>query len=74
MPQLLTRTRKTRKPQDFKAPSLARWATDTVERVGDGMHRYLLTFLDLVSCLGFAVALPAQTSRYIACAPPIIGL
>jgi len=40
------------------------WAVDTIERVRDGIRRYVLTVVDPVSRIAFAVALPGKGARY----------
>ncbi|MEW6695209.1 MAG: DDE-type integrase/transposase/recombinase [Pseudomonadota bacterium] len=58
--------RKARKPQDLKAAPLTLWAVDTIERIRDGVRRYVLTAIDPVSATAFAVALPSQHARHSA--------
>jgi Transposase and inactivated derivatives, IS30 family len=41
-------------------------ACDTIERIRDGMRRYLVTFIDPVSHLAFAMGLPSKHARYTA--------
>ncbi|WP_284155515.1 helix-turn-helix domain-containing protein [Sulfuricystis multivorans] len=58
--------RKARKPQDLKPAPLTLWAVDTIERVRDGIRRYVLTAIAPVSATAFAVALPSKHARYSA--------
>lgn len=63
-PKPVRRTPKPRKPKALQAAPMHLWAADTIERVRDGVRRYLLTFLDPVSRIGLAVALPTKASRH----------
>jgi transposase InsO family protein len=59
------------KPRKPKAVTTVPWqclAVDTIERVRDGLRRYLLTFIDPASRFAFAVALPGKASRYTSAA------
>ena len=38
------------------------WAVDTIERICDGMRRYVISFLDPCSRIALAVALPTKSS------------
>ena len=58
--------RKARKPKDLKPPPLTLWAVDTIERVREGIRRYVLTAIDPVSATAFAVALPSKHARHTA--------
>jgi len=62
----LRRTKKLRKPRGFKAEALEFWAVDLVERVRDGMRRYVLTMVDPLSRVAFAVAVPGKRAKYTA--------
>ncbi|HEX16585.1 MAG TPA: hypothetical protein ENF44_05635 [Deltaproteobacteria bacterium] len=42
------------------------WAVDLVERVREGMRRYVLTMVDPVSRVAFAVSVPGKGARYTA--------
>jgi hypothetical protein len=46
-------------------------ACDTIERIRDGMRRYIVTFIDPVSHLALAVGLPSRHARHTA---PRLGL
>lgn len=63
---LRPRVRKTRKPKGLKVPPMTLWALDTIERVRDGVRRYILTLVDPVSRCAFALALPKKSSRAVA--------
>jgi len=56
--------RKPRKPKGVKTAALQRLAVDTVERVRDGMRRYILTCIDPASRFGLAVALPSKATGH----------
>jgi transposase InsO family protein len=38
------------------------WAVDTIERIRDGMRRYVMSFIDPNTRIAFAVALPSKSS------------
>jgi len=50
----------------MKAGALEFWAVDLVERVREGMRRYVLTMVDPVSRVAFAVSIPGKGARYTA--------
>ncbi len=54
---------KPRKPQGAKPAPLPCLATDTLERVRDGIRRDLISFIDPASAFASAVALPGQSPR-----------
>lgn len=62
----LRRVRKTRKPKGLKTAPLTLWAVDTIERVREGLRRYILTVIDPCSAIAFAVALPSKHARHSA--------
>lgn len=62
----LRRHSKPRKPKQVSAKALEVLACDTIERIRDGMRRYLVTFIDPVSHFAFATALPSKHARYTA--------
>ena len=39
-------------------------AVDTIERIRDGIRRYIVTFIDPASRFAFALALPSKASRH----------
>jgi len=55
--------KKVRKPKRLKISPLSFWAVDLIERVRDGIRRYILTLVDPKSRIAFAVALPSKHSR-----------
>jgi len=59
-PKPLRRVRKRRKPRRLQVEPLGLWAADTIERVRDGVRRYLLTLVDPVSRVAFAMALAGK--------------
>lgn len=44
------------------------WAVDTIERVCDGIRRYILTLIYPVSAFAFAITLPSKRPRHNATA------
>lgn len=62
---------KPRKPKRVPARALEMLACDTIERIRDGMRRYIVTFIDPVSHLALAVGLPSRHARHTA---PRLGL
>jgi len=59
---------KARKPKDFKYTPLKLWLADTIERVRDGIRRYIITFIDPKSRIAFGMTLPSKHSRHSAMA------
>jgi len=55
---------KPRKPTGVRTAPLECLAVDTIERVRDGIRRYILTFIDAASRFAFAVATPGKASRH----------
>jgi len=62
----LQRHVKPRKPKQVKAKALEVLACDTIERIRDGMRRYIVTFIDPVSHFAFAVGIPSKHARHTA--------
>jgi transposase InsO family protein len=60
----LRRYRKPRKPKGVHTAPLQCLAVDTIERVRDGLRRYILTFIDPASRFAFALAIPSKASRH----------
>ena len=60
------RSFKLRKPKGLEVSALKFWAMDLIERVRDGIRRYILTMLDPVSRVALAVALPRKKALYTA--------
>ncbi|MBU2736610.1 transposase, partial [Acidithiobacillus caldus ATCC 51756] len=58
------RSRKPRKPKGVATTALQCLAVDTIERVRDGLKRYLVTFIDPASAFALAVALPSKATRH----------
>jgi len=50
-------------PKRLKTSPLSLWAVDIIERVRDGIRRYILNAIDPTSCIALAVALPSKQSR-----------
>lgn len=63
-PKPLRRATKPRKPKGVRTAPLQCLAVDTIERVRDGIKRYVLTCIDPASAFGLAVALPSKASRH----------
>ena len=42
------------------------WAVDTIQRVSDGMRRYIMTLVDPNSRIAFAVAIPTKHAKHTA--------
>ncbi|MCM8750711.1 integrase core domain-containing protein, partial [Thermomicrobiaceae bacterium CFH 74404] len=61
-PKPVRRQRKPRKPRGARPAPLQCLAVDTVERVHDGLRRYILTCIDPASAFGLAVALPSKAA------------
>jgi hypothetical protein len=55
-----------RKPKQVLAQALEVLACDTIERIRDGIRRYIVTFIDPVSHLAFAWGLPSKHARHTA--------
>ena len=58
------RTFKNRKPKNLKAKPMHLWAVDTIQKVSDGIRRYIMTLVDPNSRIAFAVALPSKHSKH----------
>ena len=58
------RTFKNRKPKNLKAKPMHLWAVDTIQKVSNGMRRYIMTLVDPNSRIAFAVALPSKHSYH----------
>ncbi|MBU2763943.1 helix-turn-helix domain-containing protein, partial [Acidithiobacillus caldus] len=63
-PKPIKRSRKPRKPKGVTTTALQCLAVDTIERVRDGLKRYLVTFIDPASAFALAVALPSKATRH----------
>jgi transposase InsO family protein len=64
----LKRHPKPRKPKGVRLAPLKVLACDTIERLRDGMRRYLVTFIDPASHFAFAWATPTKHARHTAAA------
>ncbi|AVZ80009.1 transposase [Zoogloeaceae bacteirum Par-f-2] len=62
----LRRNLKPRKPQNANSSPLEVLASDTIERIRDGLRRYIVTFIDPVSYFAFAWATPSKHARHTA--------
>jgi len=57
----LKRSSKPRKPKGASTTAMQCLAVDTIERVRDGLKRYIVTFIDPTSAFALAVALQSQS-------------
>jgi len=57
---------KNRKPKNLKSKPMHLWAVDTIQRVSNGIRRYIMTLVDPNSRIAFAVALPSKHSKHTA--------
>ena len=62
------RERKNRKPKNLKTKPFELWAVDTIQRVSNGIKRYILTMVDPTIRVAFAVAIPSKHAKHTACA------
>ena len=60
------RSFKNRKPKNLKSKPMHLWAVDTIQRVSDGIRRYIMTIVDPNSRIAFAIALPSKHSKHTA--------
>jgi len=65
-PKPVKRKKRLRKPRRLKVSALKFWTVDLIERVRDGIWRYILTMVDPVSRVAFAVAIPSKRAKYTA--------
>jgi len=65
-PKKRKRTFKNRKPKKLKAKPMHLWAVDTIQKVSNGIRRYIMTLIDPHSRIAFAVALPSKHSKHTA--------
>ena len=57
---------KKRKPKNLKTQPFGLWAVDTIQRVSNGIRRYILTMIDPVSRIAFALAIPSKHAKHTA--------
>ncbi len=57
---------KKRKPKNLKSKPMHLWAVDTIQKVSNGIRRYIMTLVDPHSRIAFAVALPSKHSKHTA--------
>jgi transposase len=57
---------KNRKPKNLKSEPMHLWAVDTIQRVSNGIRRYIMTMIDPNSRIAFAVAIPSEHSKHTA--------
>jgi len=65
-PKKRKRVFKNRKPKNLKAKPMHLWAVDTIQKVSNGIRRYIMTLVDPNSRIAFAVALPSKHSKHTA--------
>lgn len=51
---------KNRKPKNLKTNPIELWAVDTIQKVSNGIRRYIMTFIDPNTRIAYAVALPSK--------------
>jgi transposase InsO family protein len=61
-----TRKFKNRKPKNLKAKPMHLWAVDTIQKVSNGIRRYIMTMVDPHSRIAFAVAIPTKHTKHTA--------
>ena len=59
-----TKETKNRKPKGLNTKPMKMWAVDTIERVSQGIRRYIMTMIDPSTRVAFAVAIPSKNTRY----------
>jgi hypothetical protein len=57
---------KTRKPKNLQTKPMHLWAVDTIQRVSNGVRKYIMTLIDPNSRIAFAVAIPTKHTKYTA--------
>ena len=57
---------KIRKPKGLKSLPMHLWAVDTIQIVTSGIRRYIMTMIDPVSRIAFAVAIPTKHTMHTA--------
>jgi len=65
-PKKRKRVFKNRKPKKLKAKPMHLWAVDTIQKVSNGIRRYIMTMVDPNSRIAFAVAIPSKHSKHTA--------
>jgi len=65
-PKKRKRVFKNRKPKNLKSKPMHLWAVDTIQKVSNGIRRYIMTLIDPNSRIAFAVALPSKHSKHTA--------
>jgi len=58
--------KKTRKPKNLKTRPFELWAVDTIEIVSNGIKRYILTMIDPLTRIAFAIAIPSKHAKHTA--------
>jgi len=57
---------KTRKPKGLTTAPMHLWAVDTIQKVSNGIRRYIMTLIDPHSRIAFAVAIPSKHTTHTA--------
>ncbi|BCD62733.1 transposase [Nitratiruptor sp. YY08-26] len=57
---------KNRKPKNLKSKPFELWAVDTIQIVSNGIKRYILTMIDPLTRIAFAVAIPSKRAKHTA--------
>ncbi|SMC08725.1 Transposase InsO and inactivated derivatives [Nitratiruptor tergarcus DSM 16512] len=60
------KTQKNRKPKNLKSKPFELWAVDTIQIVSNGIKRYILTMIDPLTRIAFAVAIPSKRAKHTA--------
>ncbi|BAF69839.1 integrase core domain-containing protein [Nitratiruptor sp. SB155-2] len=60
------RVQKSRKPKNLKTKPFELWAVDTIQIVSNGIKRYILTMIDPLTRIAFAVAIPSKRAKHTA--------
>lgn len=57
---------KNRKPKNLTSKPMHLWAVDTIQRVSNGIRRYIMTMIDPNTRIAFAVAIPTKHTKHTA--------
>ena len=57
---------KNRKPKNLKTAPMHLWAVDTIQKVSNGIRRYIMTMIDPNTRIAFAIAIPTKHTYYTA--------
>ncbi|MBS9778841.1 MAG: hypothetical protein KGV58_00865, partial [Campylobacteraceae bacterium] len=51
---------KDRRPRNLKTKPMQMWAVDTIQKISNGIRRYIMTIIDPNTRLAYAVAIPTK--------------